>query len=95
MTRIEGEKHLREKERNSEEASVLSEGQEEFQVRADSSSDASSSDVTDETQLLAATPLQLKSRIMQGDSEEGKKSSLQSVTSTSDCGQKDMEIESC
>ena len=42
LTREEGEKHLKEKERNSGEASVPSESEEEFQVVSpDSSSDAS------------------------------------------------------
>ena len=42
LTREEGEKHLKEKERNSGDTSVPSESEEEFQVVSpDSSSDAS------------------------------------------------------
>ena len=95
-TRKEGEKHLREKERNSGEASALSESEEDFQVvSSDSSSDASCSDGADGTQSLAVTPLQAKQRNVQRNSREEEESSLQTVTRTSDCGQKTMGTELC
>ena len=91
LTRKEGEKNLREKERNNGDTSVPPDSKGESQVMSpDSSSGAPCSDGTNGTQPLAVTPLQAKPRNVQGE-----ESSLQSVTSTSDCGQKNMEVESC